>query len=400
MGPVEVGVGETYRCCSPEVATRGQQVWDEALTLSIVVPAFNEAPRLAERAGRLNDAANEGIIDPRSTQLIVVDDGSTDDTARIAELLLGPVFPRLRVLRLLTNSGKGAAVRAGAAAADAPVVAFMDADMSVDPSQIPRLLAAMEEADVVIGSRSLADSTVDTKNGHRVVMGRTFNFFVNAMTNVGFKDTQCGFKAFRTPVARILFHLMMVDRFAFDVELLTLARQLGLQVTEVPVQWTDADNSTVRPLADSMSMALDVFRMHWRRDRPSIPALVVGAHDMSQDLDRAQTLADAFGVFRKTDPIFPLPEDRALILLPLCRSDEINGAAFRLGGSSSNLMVDRRLVSCAELMEMKPLATMKAAVPAGVAADPHTSQRLTLLSNHDVRSYKCVGSESISRLEV
>jgi hypothetical protein len=374
-------------------------MWDEALTLSIVVPAFNEAPRLAERAGRLNDAALDGIIDPRTTQLIVVDDGSTDDTALVAELLLGPIFPRLRVLRLLTNSGKGAAVRAGAAAADAPVVAFMDADMSVDPAQIPRLLAAMEGADVVIGSRSLADSTVDTKNGHRVIMGRTFNFLVNAMTNVGFKDTQCGFKAFRTPVARILFHLMMIDRFAFDVELLSLARQLGMQITEVPVQWADADNSTVRPIADSISMALDVCRTHWRRDRPAIPALVVGAHDMSREPDRAQTLAEAFGSFRKTDPIFPLPQDRALILLPLCQTDEINGAAFRLGGSSSNLVVDRRLVSCADLMEMKPLATMKVGAHARAGIDLPTGRRLTRRSALDVRRYEPVSSESVSRLE-
>jgi hypothetical protein len=373
-------------------------VWDEALKLSMVVPAFNEAPRLAERAGRLNDAAISGIIDPRSTQLIVVDDGSTDDTARIAKLLLGPVFPRLTVLRLLKNSGKGAAVRAGAAAADAPVVAFMDADMSVDPTQIPRLLAAMEGADVVIGSRSLAGSTVDTNKGHRVIMGRTFNFFVNAMTDIGFKDTQCGFKAFRTPVARILFHLMTVDRFAFDVDILSLARQLGLQITEVPVQWTDADNSTIRPIADSMSMALDVWRMQWRRDRPAIPALVVGAHDMSQE--RARTLADAFGVFRKTDPIFPLPQDRALILLPLCKSDEINGAAFRLSGSSSNLMVDRRLISCADLMEMRPLGSMKVGVPATAGVDLHASRQLIRRSTHDVRRYERVGSVSGSRLEV
>ena len=132
------------------------------------------------------------------------------------------------------NSGKGAAIRVGAGAAAAPFVAFMDADMSVDPAQVPLLVAAMEGAHVAIGSRAMADSNVQSYRRHRVIMGRTFNFLANAATNVGLKDTQCGFKAFRTPVARILFHLMVIDRFAFDVDVLTLARQLGMEICEVP----------------------------------------------------------------------------------------------------------------------------------------------------------------------
>jgi len=130
---------------------------DDALTLSIVIPAFNEAPRLADRAERLNEAVSTGIIEPRATELIMVDDGSTDETARIAQQILAPAFPRLRILQLNENSGKGAAIRAGANVAAAPVVAFMDADMSVDPSQIPMLLSAIETADVAIGSRSMSD---------------------------------------------------------------------------------------------------------------------------------------------------------------------------------------------------------------------------------------------------
>jgi dolichyl-phosphate beta-glucosyltransferase len=115
----------------------------EPLTLSIVIPAFNEGPRLIDRAARLIDAITAGVIDPRATELILVDDGSTDDTSQRALDYLGPSFPLMRVLRLEENSGKGAAIRVGASAAGAPIVAFMDADMSVDPSQIPMLLAAM-----------------------------------------------------------------------------------------------------------------------------------------------------------------------------------------------------------------------------------------------------------------
>ena len=131
---------------------------ERALAVSIVIPAFNEAPRLPDRAARLADAVAIGVIDPWTTELIVVDDGSTDETARVAQELLAPAFPRLRILRLDENSGKGAAIRVGTAAAAAPVVAFMDADMSVDPVQLPQLLEAIKSADVAIGSRSLPNS--------------------------------------------------------------------------------------------------------------------------------------------------------------------------------------------------------------------------------------------------
>jgi dolichyl-phosphate beta-glucosyltransferase len=329
--------------------------WERALTLSIVIPAFNEASRLLHRTASLSDAARTGVIDPWTTELIVVDDGSTDDTARLAEELLAPAFPRLRILRLSENSGKGAAIRVGAGAAGAPIVAFMDADMSVDPTQIPLLLAAINDADVAIGSRSLADSNVESDSTQRVLMGRTFSALVNAVTNVGLKDTQCGFKAFRTPVARLLFHLMVVDRFAFDVEILCLARRLGMQISEVPVDWRGAPNSTVRPVADSVSMAFEVLRMRSRNRWPHIPALVVTADPEEREPIRERILDEAFGSFRQTDPVVSLSDNRALILLPLCKSNQVNGTASRLSRTSHNLMVRERLISCTELAGMMPL---------------------------------------------
>jgi dolichyl-phosphate beta-glucosyltransferase len=330
------------------------QMLREALRVSIVVPAFNEASRLTERAVLLNDAAIAGDIDPRTAEVILVDDGSTDDTAEVARELFGPVFPRLRILQLPANSGKGAAVRVGTAAAAAPVVAFMDADMAVDPSQIPLLLTAMQDSDIVVGSRKESDSATHSHRMHRLVMGRTFNLLANALTDVHLKDTQCGFKAFRTPIARILFHLMMTDRFAFDVDVLSLARRLGLEIAEVPVQWREAGNSTVRPFADSMSMALDVCRIRWRKHRPQIPALEVGGNTIATGLDRSRTLFNAASVFRKTDPILPLSQERAIILLPLCKPDEVDGAAHRLSQPSTRLTVRKRLISCSELTEMIP----------------------------------------------
>jgi dolichyl-phosphate beta-glucosyltransferase len=338
----------------------------EPPTLSIVIPAFNEGPRLKKGAERLVDAIASGVIDQWRTELILVDDGSSDETGQEAIDCFGPFFPLMRVLRLDVNSGKGAAIRAGAGAAGAPVVIFMDADMSVHPAQIPLLLSQLADSDVVIGSRSLADSTVHGATVHRKVMGRTFSRFVNSVTNLGLKDTQCGFKAFRTPVARILFHLMTVEGFAFDVDVLTLARILGMRIAEVPVDWRAADNSTVRPVTDSIAMARDVARLHRRNERPSIPALVIAASGEANETNGEQhggKPTDSHPALRRTDTILPLPQGRALILLPLCRIEAIAAVAQRLRVPSTNLRVENRLVSCAELAEMMP-STWTAGRPA------------------------------------
>jgi len=375
----------------------------EALSLSIVVPAFNEAVRMKDRAGLLNEAVATGDIDPLVTELIVVDDGSTDETARLAERLLAPVYPRLRILQMSKNSGKGAAIRVGAGAAGAPFVAFMDADMSVDPSQIPLLVAAMEDAHVAIGSRAMAHSNVQSYRRHRVIMGRTFSFLANAVTNVGLKDTQCGFKAFRTPVARILFHLMVIDRFAFDVDVLMLARQFGMEICEVPVEWEESDSSTVRPLSDSMSMAIDVLRIRWRKNRPHIPALMVGTDAPEHESVRKRVLNEAFSGFRQTDPIFRLTENRALVLLPLCRPDQVEGAAARLRQPSTNLTVRRQLISCDQLMEMMPitLGTGNSLIAAGgrESAPARSERRDVSRSAGHVRHFPRVTAPPLSRLE-
>jgi hypothetical protein len=155
-------------------------------------------------------------------------------------------------------------------------------------------------------------------------------------------------------VARLLFHLMAVDRVAFDVEVLWLARHLGMQISEVPVQWSDSRNRTVRPMTDSMSMALDVCRIRWRRNRPQIPALIVEAQSANRPV-RERILTEASTTFRRTDPVLSLPQDRSLLLLPLCNPTQVNGTATRLSTSSNKLKVHKRLVSCSELMKLMPL---------------------------------------------
>ncbi len=231
----------------------------EALELTIVIPAFNEAHRLGAGMERFDAAVAAGAIDLDRTELIVVDDGSTDATASTAESLLA-AFPHHRVIRLPLNQGKGAAVRVGVAAARSTYTAYMDADLAIDPVAVPLLLDGLRLHDVTIGCRALPDSMVETAYAIRSLMGRVFNEIVTTGTGLGLKDTQCGFKAFRTPVARLLFHLVRIDRFAFDVEILARARKLGLTISEVPVHWKHVEGSTVHPIHDSLTMIADIYR--------------------------------------------------------------------------------------------------------------------------------------------
>jgi glycosyltransferase involved in cell wall biosynthesis len=260
------------------------------LDLSIVVPAYNEAHRLEAGFRRFDEAVAAGAVDLDRTEVLVVDDGSTDDTAAVADKLLA-ALPHHRVLRLPVNGGKGAAVRTGVAASRARATAYMDADMAIDPMAVPLLLRGLESDDVAIGCRALRDSMVETTYVVRTLISRLFNELVTAGTGLGLKDTQCGFKAFRTPAARLLFHLVRIDRFAFDVEVLARAKRLGLGITEVPVHWRHVDGSTVHPVHDSYTMVADVYRS--RRGLlagPPVPAVTVrsasGAADARETAHR------------------------------------------------------------------------------------------------------------------
>ncbi len=243
--------------------------------LTILVPALNEADRLPFAMERFDAAVADGAIDVERTEVVVVDDGSTDGTADTARRLLSHL-PHHRVITLPANGGKGAAVRTGVALARTPVVAYMDADMAIDPRAVPTLLEALESSEAAIGSRALVDSMVDGTYAVRAVMGRLFNRLVTTGTGLGLQDTQCGFKAFRTPAARLLFHLVAIDRFAFDVELLARARRLGLRITEVPVQWKNVPGSSIHPLHDSLTMLSDVYRSRvGLLPTPAVPAVEV-----------------------------------------------------------------------------------------------------------------------------
>jgi glycosyltransferase involved in cell wall biosynthesis len=240
-----------------------------APTLTIVLPAYNEAarigPALDELFGYLdrNGPAREGGRSAEELgpwQVLVVDDGSGDDTAAIvagrpeARAAAGDepsddgsIGPRLRLLRR-PHAGKGAAVRAGILDSTTDLVVFADADMATPPDQLPLLTEALRNADVALGSRVQPDGT-DRRSSqplHRRLLGRFFHLLAGAWVTGPVPDTQCGFKGFRTPVGRDLFERQRITSIVFDAEIIHLARRRGYRIGIVPVQWSDRRGSRMR----------------------------------------------------------------------------------------------------------------------------------------------------------
>ncbi|HJQ97907.1 MAG TPA: dolichyl-phosphate beta-glucosyltransferase [Candidatus Polarisedimenticolaceae bacterium] len=230
--------------------------------LSIVVPAYNEEARLPATLAEIAAWMEARQLD---AEILVVDDGSRDRTAEIAgEALRGR---RGRVLRNGENRGKGYSVRHGVLEAAGRFVLLTDADLSTPITEYDKVAAWVRDhdLDVAIGSRALPGSDVQHRQGLlRQTMGRIFNRIIRALTGLTFRDTQCGFKLFDRERTRPLFEKMVVDRFAFDVELLFLCRRFGLTVREVPVIWRNAPGSKVSILGDPLNMIYDVLRVRWR----------------------------------------------------------------------------------------------------------------------------------------
>jgi glycosyltransferase involved in cell wall biosynthesis len=217
-------------------------------SLSIIIPAYNESARLGRT---LHTVFAYLGAQPTESELIVVDDGSQDETVRVAEEAFATaVRPRTqaRVIRVEPNRGKGNAVRTGLLAARAPVALFSDADLSTPIEETPKLVAPIRagEYDVVFGSRALDRRLIGVHQPWlREQSGRFFNLLMRLSTGLPFWDTQCGFKAFRMDVCRPVVEACRIDRFGFDVELLYVARAAGLRLKEWPVRWDDVAGSKV-----------------------------------------------------------------------------------------------------------------------------------------------------------
>lgn len=229
--------------------------------LTVVVPAYNEASRIDACLTRVLAYLNSSA---RNTELIVVVDGGGDDTLHRAEAAT-PGRVALRVLHSSENRGKGYSVRQGMLAARGRYVLFSDVDLSTPIEEAERLVAALEAgANVAIGSRSMPGADVRVRQPvWRESMGRIFNWFVQRLALPGIIDSQCGFKCFRADAARRIFQRQRIDGFAFDVEVLFLARRLGYRIAEVPVTWIDDPRSSVHPIRDSAHMLLDLARIRW-----------------------------------------------------------------------------------------------------------------------------------------
>lgn len=228
--------------------------------ISIVIPAYNERKRIK---GSLSEACAYLDDSGMDHEILVVDDGSTDGTARIVEGMSAEV-PKLRVIRYETNRGKGHALRTGVLVSRGDLVLVMDADLSTPMEELRKLLPHLSDGrcDIAIGSRALALSDILRKQPWwRRGMGKTFNKIVKALVIGDFQDTQCGFKLFKGEVGRELFGEAKIDRFAYDVEILARAKKKGYRITEIPIRWINSPESKVDPLKDSLRMLADLLRI-------------------------------------------------------------------------------------------------------------------------------------------
>jgi len=230
--------------------------------LTIVIPAYNEERRLGATLAKIASYLDAGSVD---ADVLVVDDGSSDKTAEVAaEALAGR---RGRVVRNPENRGKGYSFRRGVIEAQGRFVLMSDADLSTpieDHAKLANLIRD-RDLDMVVGSRALPDSDVQIRQGWlRQTMGRSFNALIRLVTGLPYRDTQCGFKLMDRERVLPLVEKMVVDGFAFDVELLFLCQRMGLSVAETPVTWRNAAGSKVSIVGDPAKMIIDVLRVRWR----------------------------------------------------------------------------------------------------------------------------------------
>jgi dolichyl-phosphate beta-glucosyltransferase len=235
-----------------------------SLELSIVIPAYNEERRLGRALEHIRDYFSAQPAGMTSIEILIIDDGSADGTARLAQEWARE-NPSVRLIANGRNRGKGYSVRHGMLEARGRVALFTDADLSAPIEESAKLLKAIEAgSDVAIGSRALDRSLISVRqSGLREAAGKIFNGSVWLFTGLPFHDTQCGFKAFVRDRCRIIFEQQLIERFAFDPEVLFLAQRHGLRVTEVPVRWAHDPATKVHMLRDSLRMFCDLFYIRW-----------------------------------------------------------------------------------------------------------------------------------------
>ncbi|HKC62701.1 MAG TPA: dolichyl-phosphate beta-glucosyltransferase [Pyrinomonadaceae bacterium] len=259
-------------------------------SLSIVIPAYNEAARLGESLRIVFEYLNKQRPE---TEVIVVDDGSSDDTADVAEKsfeLRGRVGAEL--IRVRPNRGKGYVVRKGLLAASAPIALFTDADLSTPITETPKLIAPIErgEYDLTFGSRALDRSLIGVHQPWRREQGgRIINLIVRLATGLPFWDTQCGFKAFRMDVCRPIIEAATIERFGFDVEYLYVAYLAELRLKEIAVRWDHNEGSKLSVMRDTPRLLEEVRRVRSQVKRGIYDEAIAAARTGSKDRERVHT---------------------------------------------------------------------------------------------------------------
>jgi dolichyl-phosphate beta-glucosyltransferase len=245
------------------------------LTYSLVIPAYNESTRIRPTLDEILRYIKEHQWD---AEILIVDDGSRDDTARIV-LEYGSVHPQVHLVQNPGNRGKGFSVRNGMLHARGETCLFSDADLSSPMAEAEKLFAAIRQgADIAIGSRWLrAELQTERQPLYRQFFGRIFNLVLRLVLGLHFRDTQCGFKAFRREAAQQIFPMQKIERWGFDPEILFLARKKGLRAVEVPVVWAHSEGTRLHPFRDGLRMFGDVLRIRWNSlsgayDNVSLPS--------------------------------------------------------------------------------------------------------------------------------
>ena len=241
--------------------------------LSVIIPAFNEARRLPRYLEKVLAFLDGSTL---AYEVIVVDDGSSDDTADVV-MEVCRSCTNLRLVRLAENRGKGFAVKTGMHAARGALRLFADADGATPIAEVERLMAAISSgAEIAVGSRALKAENCTVKGlKHRKLIGTIFNQIVRVVAVKGIRDTQCGFKLFSEAAAERIFPLQRIDGFGFDVEVLFIAQRCGFRIAEVPVNWTDVKGTKVNVVRDSLRMFRDVVRTRINS--------LLGAYDARKD---------------------------------------------------------------------------------------------------------------------
>jgi glycosyltransferase involved in cell wall biosynthesis len=228
---------------------------------SIVIPAYNESARLGASLEKVLAYVHAQGWD---AEVIVVNDGSRDNTPDIVRAFAAK-DPALRLVENPGNHGKGYSVRNGMLNARGRIVLFSDADLSSPIEEAPKLLQALDNgADIAIGSRWLrAETQTQRQPLHRQLFGRIFNLVLRLTLGLQFKDTQCGFKAFKQPAVQAIFPLQKIERWGFDPEILFLAKKLKFRTQEVSVAWGHSGGTRINPLVDGSRMVMEMLRVRW-----------------------------------------------------------------------------------------------------------------------------------------